>query len=175
LGPAQPARQAVAHRAAPAAFEPSATPAAENPTPVAPPQKPAPPPTADPLADLQTAVPYTLQQAREGNILALLPPDTVAEMSDDNKAGTGILNFKDPKFLQRLNAITDALQSVQGVPPTMTAEGDFAFYTLPVSGVSQGKRPVGFQPRGRRFVGRHPGDGDAWERPERAVRQGRKG
>jgi len=115
-----------------AAANPAEAPVAEAPVPVAPPPKPAPAPipTADPLADLQTAVPYTLQQLQAGNYIALLPPEQVAQMTDDQKAGM-VAMFQDPQAMQRINAAAAALQSVIGTPPTLDATGNVATYTLP--------------------------------------------
>jgi hypothetical protein len=134
LRPAEPApaKPTVVNRAAPATFNPAETPATEPPPPVVPPPKPEPAPTpaADPLADLQTAVPYTLQQFQAGNYLALMPPDQVAQMSDQDKAGV-VAMFQNPQTMQRFNALAAALQSVQGMPPTYDATGNIATYTLP--------------------------------------------
>jgi len=89
-----------------------------------------PTPAADPLAELQTAIPYAIQQFQAGNYIALIPPDQVAQMSDQDKAGV-VAMFQNPQVMQRFSGLAAALQSVQGTPPTYDATGNVATYTLP--------------------------------------------
>ena len=88
--------------------------------------------SADPRADLATAIPDLIRLVRAGDYLAMeqryLPPQKFARLTDGEKA-LMLEEMQSPRMQEKMQNTLQALESIQGSTPVYNDTGEIATFT----------------------------------------------